>query len=67
MIDYDGLSVDIKFQGSNQLGRSALHLACEKGHYECAKILLQYGANTEAQVDPILKMNGNIIYILWLQ
>lgn len=33
------------FSGSNQLDKSLLHLACEKGHEACACLLLEKGAN----------------------
>ena len=34
----DGLDPNTKFHGSNQLDKSALHLCCETGNYECAKV-----------------------------
>ena len=42
----DGINVNMTFDGSNQLGKSALHLCCEKGSLECAKLLLSNGACT---------------------
>ena len=34
----DGLNPNSKFHGSNQLDKSALHLCCETGNYEGAKV-----------------------------
>ena len=34
----DGFDANTKFHGSNQLDKSALHLCCETGNYECAKV-----------------------------
>lgn len=43
------VDVDCKFPG--HLGKSPLHICCEKGHTTCAKALLEAGANTDAQDD----------------
>ena len=42
-----GLNPDTTFNGSNQLGKSVLHLCCEKGREECATILLEAGAQPD--------------------
>ena len=39
----------LAFSGSNQLNKSVLHLACEKGHADCARILLSAGAKINKQ------------------
>lgn len=40
----EGINVNMTFEGTNQLGKSALHLCCEKGSYQCAELLLKHGA-----------------------
>lgn len=44
-----GININHKFEGSNQLGKSALHLCCETGHLGCAKLLVKAGAD----MDPV--------------
>ena len=43
----EGTSVNFKFEGQNQWGKSALHLCSETGNMECASLLLEKGANAK--------------------
>jgi ankyrin repeat protein len=45
----DGMDVNKTFYGSNQWQKTAMHLCCEKGHLECARLLYEAGANIEQQ------------------
>ena len=40
---------DVNFR--NNIGRTALHVACEKGHVECVHELMKHGANLEEMDD----------------
>ncbi len=46
-----GLNANAKFDGCNHLGKSLLHLCCEKGCCECAKLLLELGAHPDVKDD----------------
>jgi len=43
----NGINVDTTFYGTNQLQKTAMHLCCEKGHLECARLLFDAGASIE--------------------
>lgn len=46
----DGVDVDSIFHGADPVTKSlwsALHICCEKGHYECAELLLLAGATAD--------------------
>ena len=42
-----GINVNMTFYGSNQWQKTAMHLCCEKGHIECARLLHEAGASLE--------------------
>ena len=40
LLDDDGVDPNFKFLGANQMDKSALHLSCETGNIECAKVMI---------------------------
>ena len=37
------------YLGANQLNKCLIHFSCETGQEECARVLLQHGANPDPQ------------------